>query len=69
MFMNSTCLPRTIGAFLLSTLALLGTAKAQIVSHSKDVVIEQPTWFPCRDADATENLRGNPPGCCCKNRA
>ena len=42
MYINSVRLLRTIGAFLFGSVALLGTAKAQIVSHSKHVVIEQP---------------------------
>lgn len=46
MYIDSTSLPRTIGALVFSSVVLLGTAKAQIVSHSKDVVIEQPTKLP-----------------------
>jgi len=46
MYTNSISLFRTIGAFLLGSIALSGTAKAQIVSHSKDVVIEQPANLP-----------------------
>src|ERR1700739_1846274 len=42
MYINSISLLRTIGAFALGSVALSGTAKAQIVSHSKDVGIEHP---------------------------
>ena len=37
---------KTIAAIFLSSALLVGTAKAQIASHSKDIVIEQPTNLP-----------------------
>lgn len=39
-------LPRMIATFLVGSAVLMGTAKAQIFSHSRDVVIEQPTNLP-----------------------
>jgi hypothetical protein len=38
--------PATITSFFLGSVLLAGTAEAQIVSHSKNLVIEQPTNLP-----------------------
>jgi hypothetical protein len=42
----SVSLSRTVLTSILGGVALLGTAQAQISSHSKDVVIEQPANLP-----------------------
>ena len=42
---TSPAFNKTIAAIFLSSALLVGTAKAQIASHSKDIVIEQCIRF------------------------
>ena len=43
---NSRIFPAAITSFFLGSALLAGTARAEIVSHSKNIVIEQPTNLP-----------------------